>query len=51
MAEPESLTVRSITFSAAADHGPEEVAEVLLADAGAWLAGSDGAPLAPPADD
>jgi hypothetical protein len=51
MAEPESLTVRSITFSAAADHGPEEVAEVLLADAGALLAGSDGAPLAPPADD
>jgi hypothetical protein len=44
------VRLRSVTLSAAADHCPEEVAEVLLADAEAWLAETDSEPLAPPAD-
>jgi hypothetical protein len=50
LAKPDSLRLRSVTFSAAADHGPEDVAELLLADAEAWLAESDSEPLAPPED-
>jgi hypothetical protein len=49
-AKPDSLMVRSFAFSAAADHGPEEVAEVLLADAEAWLAETDSEPPTPPED-
>jgi hypothetical protein len=45
-----SLRLRSLTFSAAADHGPEDVAELLLADAEAWLAETESEPLAPPED-
>jgi hypothetical protein len=51
MAKPASLRSRSVTFSAAADQGPEGVAEVLLADAEAWLAETEGEPLASPEDD
>jgi hypothetical protein len=51
MAKPESLRRRSVAFSAATDHGPEEVAEVLLADAEAWLAETDSEPPAPSEDD
>jgi hypothetical protein len=50
VAKPESQRLRSVTFRAAADHGPDEVAEVLLADAEAWLAEPDSEPLAPPED-
>ena len=50
VAKPESLRLRSVTFGAAADNGPEDVAEMLLADAEAWLAETDSEPLAPPED-
>ena len=50
LAKADSLRLRSVTFGAAAGHGPEDVAELLLADAEAWLAEAESEPLAPPQD-
>jgi hypothetical protein len=48
LTNPAEAPSRSMAFYSVAGHGPEDVAERLLADAEAWLAETDTEPLPPP---